>query len=384
VSATGSDVLVVGGGVIGLCAGWRLARDGAVVRLLDDSGSRGASWTAAGMLAPVSEAAYGEEDLLRLNLAALARFPEVAAEIEADTGHGVGLRRTGTLLVARDADDGVALRRLAAFCDSLGLPTETLTVAERRRQEPALSPAVRGAILVPDDLSVDNRCYVRALVAAQAKVGVDVVIEAARGLLRAGRRVVGVRTAQREFCADHVVLAAGSRTAELDGLPRELDLPIRPVKGQILRLRPEPTARRTVPPIRRTIRALVHGAEVYLVPRDSGEVVVGATVEERGGDRSVTVGAVHDLLRDACEVVPGLRELVLAECQAGSRPGTPDNGPVVGPSGTPGLIVATGHHRNGILLSALTADAVLAAVRGRSLAPEWLAFPPRRFTQGVL
>jgi glycine oxidase len=373
-------VLVVGGGVIGLSAAWRLARAGHRVEVLDASGSRGASWVAAGMLAPVSEAAFGEEALLRLNLAALERFPHAAAEIERDARQDAGLHREGSLLVAADADDWAALSRASAFRASLGLTAETLTASRRRRLEPFLSPGVRGAILVPGDLSVDNRRYLTALAAAASAAGVQRRAGCARSLLWADGHVTGVRTGDADLLAGTVVLAAGSRTGEIGGLPAGLLVPVRPVKGQLLRLGPSPVPGYSGAPIRHTIRALVRGSEVYLAPRSTGEVVVGATMEEQGHDTTVTAGAVHDLLRDACEVVPALRELALAECLAGSRPGTPDNGPLVGPTGTPGLVLATGHYRNGILLSALTGDAVLAAVTGRPLAPEWSPFTPSRFT----
>lgn len=377
------DVVVVGGGVIGLVVAWRLARDGLSVRLVDAGDPGSASRAAAGMLAPVSEAAYGEEELLALNRAALARFPEVVAEIEADSGLPVGLRGGGTLLIARDGDDWAALSRLSQFRDSLGLPSQRLSSAQRRRCEPFLSAEVRGAVLVPEELSVDNRCYLRSLRAAAARHHVEVVNAVAHGLTWACGRVVGVRTAEGDLPAGTVVLAAGSRTGDLDGLPPCLVLPVRPVKGQVLRLAPAPTGRLEGPLLRHTVRALVHGSHVYLVPRDNGEIVVGATSEEQGHDTTVTVGAVHDLLRDACEVLPGLAELQLRECSAGSRPGTPDNGPLVGPAGVPGLVVATGHHRNGVLLSALTADAVRAAVRAEPLAPEWHGFDPQRFSREV-
>jgi glycine oxidase len=375
-----TDVLVVGGGAVGLAAAWRVAREGASVRVLDASGTRGATWAAAGMLAPVSEAVFGEEELLRLNLAALARFPSFAAELEAEVGQDVGLRREGTLVVALDADDRTALSRLSAFRSSLGLVTEELAGSAARRLEPFLSPEVRGAVLASDDLSVNNRRYASALHAALAHRGVDVVAGRAEELLVEDGRAVGVRADVGELRADVVVLAAGSWSPTLPGLPPELVLPVRPVKGQILRLGPSPSLPAGRPVLTRTVRALVRGTEVYLVPREDGEVVVGATVEERGFDETVTVGAVHELLRDACDLVPVLTELALVECRAGLRPGTPDNGPLVGRGGLDGLVVATGHYRNGILLSALSADAVAALVAGSDPASEWKPFAADRFS----
>ena len=379
-AAATCDVLVVGGGVIGLASAWRLAREGVAVTLVDASGTRGASWAAAGMLAPVSEAGFGEEPLLRLNLAALARFPSAVAELEVDTGHSVGLRRDGTLVVAMDADDRVAISRLFGFRTSLGLVTEELTGSAVRRLEPFLSPSVRGAVLAADDLSVDTRRYALALRAALAHHRVEVIAGRAEELLVEHGKVVGVRTDSGELRAGTVLLATGSWSLTLDGLPADVLLPVRPVKGQILRLGPSPRAPGTI--LTRTVRALVRGFEVYLVPREDGEIVVGATVEELGFDETVTVGAVHDLLRDACEIVPCLSELALVECRAGLRPGTPDNGPLLGDVGVPGLLIATGHFRNGILLSALTADAVVGLVTGTGTGPEWKPFAADRFSGG--
>jgi glycine oxidase len=179
---------------------------------------------------------------------------------------------------------------------------------------------------------------------------------------------------------DAAVVAAGHSSGGIAGVPEWLGNAVRPVKGQLLRLR-HPAG---MPPVlSRTVRATVHGMDVYLVPRADGEVVVGATSEERGPDRTVTAGAVHDLLRDAMTVLPVTSELILAEACAGLRPGTSDNGPVVGPAGPAGLLIATGHYRNGILLSAVTADAILAQLSGTPPAAEWEPFSPQRFMAGV-
>jgi glycine oxidase len=379
-----TDVLVVGGGVIGLAAAWRLSGEGASVRVIDSSGTRGASWAAAGMLAPVSEAFFGEEDLLRLNLAALGRFPSFAAELEAAAEQVVGLRREGTLVVALDNGDRAALSRLSAFRASLGFPTEELIGSAARRLEPYLSAEARAAVLAPGDLSVDNRRYVMALHAAAARAGVGVVERRVVELLVDGGRVRGVRTdGGGDWRADTVVLAAGAWSRELPGLPAGVAPPVRPVKGQILRLGLPPALRSAGPVLSHTVRAIARGSEVYLVPRADGELVVGATSEEQGFDETVTAGAVYQLLRDAQEVLPIVGELALVEARVGLRPGTPDNGPIVGGCPVAGLVLATGHYRNGILLSALTADAVAALVAGRALGPEWAPFTPNRFSKGA-
>jgi len=379
-----TDVLVIGGGAIGLAAAYRLAERGASVRLVDAGGDRNASWAAAGMLAPVSEAVFGEDALTRLNLAAVPAFRRFAAELEARTARPVGLRTEGTLAVAFNADDRAALDRLTAFRNGLGLVSERLTGSAARALEPYLAAGVRGAVLAADDLSVDNRRYLGALRAAAEQVGVDFVGAEVTGLLRAadgsGRvtdgagRVQGARTADGSaLLATTVVLCGGAVTGRL------LDVPVQPVKGQILRLAVPERLRAAGTVLTRTVRGIVRGSEIYLVPRAGGEVVVGATSEQQGHDTSVTAGGVYELLRNAYELLPISSEFEFVEARAGSRPGSPDNGPLVGPVGD-GLVLAAGHHRNGILLSALTADAVAAAVAGEPVAAEFAPFDPNRFT----
>jgi glycine oxidase len=378
-----ADVVVAGGGVVGTAIAWRAATAGLGVVVVDPGAGDAASLVAAGMLAPVSESMFGEDALLRLNLLALRRFPAFAAELERASGGSVGLREEGTLAVAYDPGDLAALARMTAFRRSAGLDAEDLDARACRRLEPFLAPGVRGGVRCAGDWSVDNRRYLAALRAAMRAAGVRVVRGRVTEVRAAGGRVSGVRLADGETAAvegDAVVVAAGCWSGAITGLPEALGDGVRPVKGQLLRLR-RPAG---LPPVlSRTVRATVRGAEVYLVPRADGEVIVGATSEERGYDREVTAGAVHDLLRDAISVVPVIRELNLAETCAGLRPGTPDNGPVLGPAGPAGLLVATGHYRNGILLSAATADAAVACLTGRPPAAEWEPFSPRRFAVGA-
>lgn len=356
-----ATVTVVGGGIIGLTSAWQLARAGLAVTVIDQSGGHGASWVAAGMLAPVSEAIFGEEELTRLCLAAVPAFERLAASLEAEGVGPVGLSRTGTLAVAFNADDRAALDRLSDYRDSLGLVSSRLTSREVRSLEPWLANDVRSGVLVADDLSVDNRQYWSAARLACEKAGVTI---------RAG--AVSSLEAPELADADVVVVAAGTATADLTGLP------IVPVKGQIVRLRvPDDLAARGVA-ITRTIRGLVRGSEVYVVPRANGEVVLGATSEHRGHDLSVTAGGVYELLRNAYELLPVTSEFEFVEALAGLRPGTPDNGPVVGWLDARTL-VASGHYRNGILLSAITAEAVAALVTSGDVGEEWTPFGPQRF-----
>lgn len=370
-----ADVVVVGGGVIGTAIAWRAAAAGLGVVLVDPARDDGASLVAAGMLAPVSESIFGEEALLRLNLLAVRRFPTFAAELEECTGQQVGLRQEGTLAVAYDPGDHAALLRLTEFRRSVGLDAAELDSRAIRKLEPFLAPEVRGGALFAGDWSVDNRRYLAALRQAAQDAGVRTVPGQVSAI--SGESVTGVQLADgRTISCPAVVVAAGWGSARIAGLPGRLAEVVRPVKGQLLRLR-LPAA---MPPVlSHTVRGVVRGTDVYLVPRADGELVVGATLEERGPDQTVTAGAVHDLLRDALSVLPVLSELVLAETCAGLRPGTLDNGPLVGPART-GLLLATGHYRNGILLSAVTADATVAWLTGQPPAAEWAPFTPDRFT----
>jgi len=375
-----ADVVIAGGGVIGTAIAWRAAAAGLDVVLVDPDRGDAASLVAAGMLAPVSEALFGEGALLRVNLLAVRRFGSFAAELEEAAGHQVGLRREGTLAVAYDPDDHAALMRLTAFRRSAGLAAEELDSRACRALEPFLAPDVHGGVRFGGDWSVDNRRYAAALGEAARAAKVRVVRDRVTDALVRDGRARGVRLADGgDIGSAWVVIAAGCWSSAVGGLPHALRGAVRPVKGQLLRLR-HPAS---MPPvITRTIRATVRGTDIYLVPRAGGELIVGATQEERGPDQTVTAGAVHDLLHDAMSVLPVTSELILAETCAGLRPGTPDNGPVVGACGPDGLLLASGHYRNGILMSPVTADAVVAMLTGGSPAPEWEPFTPQRFAAG--
>jgi glycine oxidase len=345
-------VLVVGGGVIGLACAWRLSRDRHEVTLIaPEPGRGGASWVAAGMLAPVTEAQFGESALTTMLLEGAGRWPAFAEELERESGREVGYVTTGTVTVALDASDRAALDDLLAYHHALGLESRRCSASECRRLVPALSPAVRGGMEVPGDHQVDNRALLAALFDACTSSGV-VFERAAVISLEAGPEVV--LTDGRRLGADHVVLAAGTGLHAIAGLDAAGMPHVRPVKGHILRLRGPDGA----PFLARTVRGLVRGHSVYLVPRRDGSVVVGATVEERSDDTTVQAGAVHDLLCDARAIVPAVDELELIEASAGLRPATPDNMPQIGWTGAEGVVAATGHYRSGILLAPFTAAVV--------------------------
>jgi glycine oxidase len=377
--------VIVGGGVIGLSIAWRTAQHGLRVVVADPAPGQGATHAAAGMLTPIAEAAYAERELFALGQESLRRYPAFAAELEKAAGLPTGFQATGTLQVAYDSDDLAVLDELRLLQDSFGVRTRQLTARECREAEPMLDPSIRGGLLAADDGSIDPRLLATALLRAATTAGARHVPTPVTEILTATgpMRASGVRLADgSELAAPAVVLAAGWQSGALAGLPAECAPPVRPVKGQILRLRSTPTmVAAGLPPglLRRTLRGIVRGSSVYLVPRESGELVVGATQEELGADTTVTAGGVWELLRDARALVPGITELALADVVAGLRPGTPDNAPLLGPATLQGLILATGHFRAGVLLAPVTADTISRYLLTGEADPLWAAFGTDRF-----
>ena len=359
------DVAVVGGGPIGLASAWRAAQAGLRVCVLD-RGVPGAWHVAAGMLAPVTEAEHGEDELLALGLRAAAGYPAFAAELAEAAGAPLALRSSGSLVVARDGDEAAELDRQLALQRKHGLRVERLLPSAARRAEPALAPTVRLALDVAGEQSVDPRALVAALAAAARAAGVELRAGAEVASLRvADGRVTGVELADgSEVAAGQVLVAAGAHAARLGGLPSGAALPLRPVKGQVVRLR-DPGGPGLVERTLRTRRG-------YLVPRADGRYVIGATMEERGWDTAPTAAGAFELLRDVAEVVPGVLELELEAVLAGLRPTTPDNLPAIGRGVLDGLVWAAGHHRNGILLTGLTGELAAAVLAGAAL-PGWAA-----------
>ena len=376
-----TDVAVLGGGIIGLAIAWRATRAGLAVTLVDPAPGQGATRASAGMLAPVAEAAWGEESLVRPALAAAERWPRFAEELAEATGADVDYARTGSLVVAADASDADWLTELAGFHARLGLDVRRLRSRECREAEPLLAPGVRAGLLVEEEARVDPRRVVSALLQGLGAAGVEIVREQAARVVVENEQATAVLLASgASLCPGHVVVAAGCASARIGGLPAGETPRVRPVRGQILRL----ASRRGEELPRRTVRAIVRGSRVYIVPRADGQVVVGATQEEKGFDDVVTAGGVWELLRDALAILPGLSELPLVECASGLRPGSPDNAPLVGPTSVRGLHFATGHYRNGVLLAPLTADLVLELLRTGRLPELGAPFDPRRFrTQEV-
>jgi glycine oxidase len=352
-------VAVAGGGAIGLAVAWRAAQRGLRVTVLErDAPGSGASSVAAGMLAPVTEASPLERPLLELGLASAAAYPAFAAELRDASGIDPGYIECGSLLVARDTDEAEALERELEVRETLGLEVGRLRPSQARRREPALAPSIRLALEIPSDHAIDPRALTAALAEACRRRGVELRAGAEVGAIEVGSdRVVGARLANGELVpAGQVVVAAGAWSGAIGGIPDPARVAVRPVKGQILRLH-DPAG----PGLLNGVLRMGGG---YIVPRGDGRYVLGATMEERGFDTTVTAGAAFELLREAVELVPGIGELVLDELSAGLRPTTADNLPVLGPGALGGLHWATGHYRNGILLTPVTAEIVAGALAG--------------------
>jgi glycine oxidase len=326
------------------------------------------------MLAPVAEARMVERELLALGLASASAYPSFVEELREVSGLDPGYLRCGTLLVARDGDEAEALERELDLRRGLDLVINRLRASEARALEPALAPSVRLALEAPDDHAIDPQRLTAALAAAVIRVGAElragVEVEAIE--TSGDGRLGGVRLAGGQTIgAEHVVVAAGSWSGAIEGIPAQARVPIRPVKGQILRMH-DPAGPGLLS------RVLRRGSG-YIVPRGDGRYVLGATMEERGFDTAVTAGAAFELLRDGIELVPGLAELELDEISAGLRPATADNAPAIGPGALPGLHWAVGHHRNGILLAPITAELLVSGLVGEDPAEIAGPFAPRRF-----
>ncbi len=371
------DLAVVGAGAIGLAVAWRAAQRALKVLVLergDDAGA-GTSSVAAGMLAPISEAMASEQPLMRLGLASVEAYPDFVAELGEVTGMDTGYLRCGTLLGARDGDDAEWLERERELRESLGLPVQRLRASQARELEPALAPTLRLGLEIPDDHAIDPRKLTAALADALRKAGGELRTRAAvNAVTIAHERVTGITLADgSEVPVENVVVAAGPWSSSLDGIPEGARVPIHPIKGQILRLH-DPAG----PGLLTRVLRMTGG---YVVPRGDGRYVIGATIEERGFDRTVTAGAAFELLRNAFELLPSVTELVIDELSAGLRPATPDNAPAIGPGAIEGLHWAVGHYRHGILLTPITAELVAGALTGNAVIPD--EFAPTRFAAGV-
>lgn len=371
--STNPSIVIIGGGVIGLAIGWRLAQAGCAVDLYDRAqAGQGASWAAAGMLAAGIEAEPGEEKLYRLNRHSQSLWPGFAAELEDASGTSIGLRQEGTIWAALTRDDVAQLRFHQEFQASLGVRLEWLNGTQVREREPHLHQNVSAALFSPDDHQVDNRRLVRALIGAVRRAGGRIHEEApvAEVLMHNGR-ASGVRAGSRIVEADFVVVAAGAWSSGLYGLPPSVRPPVRPIKGQMFAVGMDPAA-----PL---LRHVVWAERAYLVPRLDGRLIVGATTEERGFDSRLTAGGMLALLDAAWRVLPAIEDLEIIEAWTGFRPGSRDDAPILGACEVERLILATGHHRNGVLLTPATAKAISRLILTGEAVPEIQDFSLARF-----
>ena len=378
VNTSKARVVIIGAGVIGLGIAWRLVARNASVAVFDrGAAGAGASHAAAGMLAACAEAEPSEEALVALGRESQARWPAFAAELQQASGMDVELRPEGTLVVALTGDDQERLLHQLAFAQKLGLPLRWISAAEARRREPHLAGKLSGAVFSPEDHQVDNRKLVAALRIAGEAAGVRISEHRpVRAISSTGGRVDGVMLSDgSKVAADVVVLAAGAWSRSIDGLEPEMRPPVRPIKGQMLALRMD----RAAPLLSHVIWA----PGVYLVPRRDGRLLVGATVEEKGYDMSLTAGGMLALLEAAWRTVPAVEELPIEEMWVGHRPGSRDDAPILGPGPRDGLVYATGHHRNGILLAPVTADAIARFVLDGVIETSIRAFGIERFATSM-
>jgi glycine oxidase len=364
-------IVVVGGGIVGLSVGWQLARRGRAVTVIErETAGRAASWVAAGMLAPVSEFGFENEDFLEFGQKSMEMFPRFLDELAEDVDRLIPLDTRGTLMVGLHRDDTERIRRIFSFREHKGLPVQWMTGSEARELEPLLSPKASSAMWIPEDYQIDNRDLVDTLKEALIRAGAELVENTAVESIRnENGRCVGVTTSRGDWSAGVTVLAAGCWSGQVRGIPDELAPRVRPVKGQIVSLRTDPSYQFT---------HVIRAPDVYILPKADGRLLVGATEEEMGFDTTPTAGPVMRLIERAWEAVPGIYDLPIDSIDAGLRPGTRDHEPLIGESGLDGLLFATGHYRHGILLTPITAYAVCDIIDGKT--PEWLhPFMPSRF-----
>ncbi len=351
-------IVIIGGGVSGLAIGWRLAQAGQNVTVFErNKAAMESTWAAAGMLAPQIEAEYGEEMLLPLTMASRKIWPDFAKELEVETGISIDYRREGTIQVSLNRDEQEQLDHRFSFLTRNQLEVEKLSAYEVRRVEPHISRAVTGGIYSPQDHQVDNRALAVAL---------QIALEKAGGVLREQSAVeeividkdcvTGVIVNGDKIKVDHVVVAAGAWSRNIPGIPENSRPPVRPLKGQMLALEMPESAPLIAHVIWGPGNSIV--SDVYLAPKSDGRLIVGATVEEMGFDKRMTGGGLLEILRAAWEVLPGIYDLPVIDSWSGLRPASRDDAPILGSSGIAGLTYATGHHRNGILLSPITASEI--------------------------
>jgi len=362
------DVAIAGGGLIGGAVALELAQAGLSVALFEKGQpGREASWASAGILSPAPETP-GMIPMVPLGQASMALYPGFAANVEEISGQSVGLRSFGTLdaLFSRDATRD--LSTLIALHHGLGLKAEPLRPEEARELEPALSPDVEAAALRPDEASIDNRALTKAVLRAAEESGAQIFPDhEVAAVWREGGRCAGLKLRNQNVPAKWTIIAAGCFSANIDGVAAYA--PVRPAKGQMVSLRADELK----------IERVLWSEKVYVVPRNDGRILAGATVEYVGFDRHVTAGAVQKVLSAAIELAPGLANARIEETWAGLRPDSPDHLPILGPTDLDGVLIATGHFRSGVLLTPITARLLREWITEQRVSVDWDRLNPMRF-----
>ncbi len=371
--AKNPDALVIGGGIVGNAIAWRLAKDGMSVTLLEKGEiGREASWAAGGMLTPVHLADYPPA-LVGVCSASLALYEPLCREIAAASGVDPEYRVTGLLLLVTDDAGEEAARELEIFKRERNQPVERLTRDEALSVEPKVTPHLRRALRLPDIAQIRNNRMAVALAEGAKRKGAEILPHTpVTGFLRVPGRVNGVKTPRGDVYAGTTILAAGAWSSELLK-PLGLDLKVRPIKGQMLLAGGPPDF----------CRHMILDGESYLIPRADGRILVGSTLEDVGFDKSVIVETLGDLAQRGARLMPELGKLPMVTSWAGLRPATPDRLPYLGKGPVDGLIVATGHYRNGILLAPITAELVADLLAGQPSSIDLAPFDPMRVPQAI-
>jgi glycine oxidase len=364
------DIVIAGGGLIGGAIALELALAGMRVAIFDQGEpGKEASWAGAGILSPAPENP-ATIPLVTLAKASMSLYPEFVARVEEISGHNVGYRPNGTVdaLFSRDA-----VRELSthvALHHGWGLRAEAISAEDARELEPALSSELEAAVLRPDEASVDNRALTQAVLEAARRSGAQIFPHhEVNGIWRDKQRCCGLLLKSEKISAKWTIIAAGAFSAGIPGM--DAYAPVRPAKGQMIALRDD----------RVTIERVLWSDNVYLVPRDDGRILAGATVEYVGFDRKVTAGGLEKILTGAIELAPGLANATVEETWAGLRPDSPDHLPILGPVDLDGLLFATGHFRSGILLAPITARLICEWVTQQCVSVDWERFSPSRFVE---
>src|SRR5467141_515365 len=362
------DAAIAGGGVIGGAIALELARAGLRVAVFDrQQAGQEASWASAGILSPAPENP-GMVAMVPLGKASLALYPEFVGWIEEISGKKTGFRPKGTLEALFSEDTKAELSTIIALHHGLGLKAEPLRAEDARELEPALSEEVEAAVLRPDECSVDNRALTNAVLDAAQRSGTEISFgDGAKAIWREGDRCRGLSLHNEKVEAKWTIIAAGSFSAAIEGVA--VYAPVRPAKGQMVALRTEDVE----------IERVLWSEHIYLVPRNDGRILAGATVEYVGFDKRTTAGGVEKILSAAIELAPRLANARIEETWAGLRPDSPDHLPILGPTDLEGLLMATGHFRSGILLTPITARLIREWITEQKVSLDWDRFSPLRF-----